>query len=233
MVDLALATIAHNAPRWLDEQIRLLDRHLDDLFELTVFDSSTSEDAVRRNRSICEHRETTYRRLEATMHHEALNVAATELLAGDRPRLGFLDHDIFPIRSTRLVPLIDEAGFLGIGQRHGPTGKLYPWPGFVFFDREWLAGRDLDFTGIRGSRARDNGDTGSGLWPLFTEEDWRSLFRLDHGYGVLREPDSYGLQSFGYEKIGDWIHLTNGSQWMAIPDPEERERLAMDLLANL
>jgi hypothetical protein len=56
---------------------------------------------------------------------------------------------------------------------------------------------------------------------------------MEHGYRFIREPDDYGLQSSGVEIIGDWLHLTNGSHWMQVPDPEERDRLTAEMIAAL
>lgn len=225
---LALATIAFNKPRLIEEQQRLLAKHLQDDFALTVFDASSH---VRVDDVIDD--VTGYLPLGTNHHDAALNVAADELLAGNDDYIGFLDHDIFPTRTTTLVDKIESAGFYGVGQRHAPTGRLYLWPGFCFFSREWLDGRELDFTGIRADNPADNGDTGSGMWPLFEGEPWENMYRPTHSYQPIREPDGYGLQSFGVEFIGDWLHLSNGSGWMAIPDPDERERLTYEMISAL
>ena len=207
---LALATIAFDQPRLIEEQKRLLEKYLQDEFDLIVVENSER------------------------MHHEGLNAAAQYFQAYEAPYIGFLDHDVFPIRPTTLIDKISEVGFYGVGQRHPATGHLYLWPGFCFFSRAWLAGRPLDFTGLRDGDKRNDGDTGSSLWPLFEGEDWEKMYRLTQSYGVIREPDGYGLQSWGYEKLGeDWIHFSNGSQWMRVPDPEGREKLLFDLLAGL
>ena len=230
---IALATIAHNKPRLVGEQIRLLRKYLTDEFSLTVFDSSTNKAAMAE---IKDAREVfgAYVRLPTTQHDEALN-AAVELLVdeGDAPYIGFLDHDIFPTQPTTLIDKIEASGFYGVGQRHAPTGHLYLWPGFCFFSREWLAGRSLDFRGIRGDKPADNGDTGSNNWPLFKDEDWSNLYKVDHGYKALRVPDDEGLQSWGYETIDSWVHMSNGSHWKKVPNPEERDRLIFELLATL
>ncbi len=239
MPDLALATIAFDVDWVIAEQIRLLDVYLEDAYELTVFDNSSDERAAHAIRGICEGTATGYVRLhtEQHLHHEALNTAAAALLRDDAQYIGWLDHDVFPAEPCELIPLIDRAGFLALGQTYSAHSdgrpRTYPWPGFFFVKRDWLAGRTLDFTGVRGATPRDDGDTGSGLWPLFAEEDWRAMYSLHHGYGVLREPDGEGLQSFGYEEIGPMIHLTNVSRWKAVPNPEERERLLRELVANL
>ena len=227
---IALASIAFNRPRLISEQIRLLGKNLLDRFRLTVYDTSTDEKASREIAKFCvESGGTSWWRMDSPTHHEALNFAA-RMLPRKAPYIGFLDHDIFPIRPTTLIDKIDEAGFYGVGQRHPATGRLYLWPGFCFFSREWLAGRPLDFTGLRDGDELNDGDTGSGLWPLFVEEDWGKLFRAEHSHRPIRKPDEYGLQSWGYEQIDDWIHFTNASHWMLVPRPEERDRLLFGLL---
>lgn len=227
---IALATVAFNHPRLVSEQIRLLWKNLEDEFRLTVFDNSSLPSAADEIERVCAAGGVGYLRLSTRMHHDGLNQAARELLSDEGEYIGFLDHDIFPIRATTLIDKIEEAGFYGVGQRHPATGRLYLWPGFCFFSRKWLNGRSLDFSGLRDGDRRNDGDTGSGLWPLFAEEDWQKLFRAEHLHRPIREPDEYGLQSWGYEQIGDWIHFSNGSHWMRVPDPKERERLLFDLL---
>lgn len=242
MADLALASIAYNAPRAVAEQIRLLDKYLKDDYVLWVIDQSSDEHLAEETRQATVPAGCVYVRLPTRLHHEGLNYASALILGwldklarpgDDAPYLGFLDHDVYPTKPTRLIPLIEEAGFYGVGQRHAPTGRFYLWPGFCFFSREWLAGRPLDFTGIRGKTRADDGDTGSGLWPLFADEEWERLYRPEHGYRAIREPDDYGLQSWGYERIGDWVHLSNASHWMAVPEPDERDRLLYEMLAAL
>ena len=230
---LALASIAFNRPRMIAEQIRLLEKYLDDPYTLSVFDTSSNAVAAALIAERCSEGEVGYRRLATRAHHEGLNAAAASLLAGDAPIIGFLDHDIFPTKPTRLEPLIAGAGFYGVGQRHPATGRLYLWPGFCFFSREWLVDRELDFSGLRDGDPRNDGDTGSGLWPLFAEEDWSRLYRARHAHEAVRKPDNFGLQSWGVERIGDWLHLSNASDWMAVPNPSERERIVLSMLEAL
>lgn len=230
---IALATIAFNEPRLISEQIRLLQENLEDPYYLQVWDNSSRQLAGDEIEKVCAASETQYMKVTTPgqMHHHALNVAQEFLLNfDDEPYVGFLDHDIFPVRSTTLIDKISEAGFYGVGQRHPATGHLYIWPGFCFFSREWLDGRPLDFSGYRDGDKRNDGDTGSNLWPLFQEEDWEKMFRPHHAHRFIRRPDQYGLQSFGYEEIGDWIHFTNGSHWMNVPNQAERDKLLFDLL---
>lgn len=228
---IALATIAFNRPRMIAEQIRLLGDYLIDEHELLVYDASSDAGAAEEIRLLCEGR-TPYWRAGTHRHHEALNEAARAL--GSRgEHIGFLDHDVFPTKPTRLEPLIEEAGFYGVGQRHPATGRLYLWPGFCFFSREWLGDRELDFSGLRDGDPRNDGDTGSSLWSLFADEDWEKLYRAPHAHEAIRRPDNFGLQSWGVERIGDWLHLSNASDWMAVPNPGERERIVLAMLEAL
>jgi len=235
---LDLASIAFNRPRAIREQVRLLDRFLGDEFELTVYDNSTDEAAAAEIAEACSARtlhEVRYERLrvEGSMHHLGLNYAAARLLERGASHVGFLDHDVFPTAPTSLVELIDRAGFYGVPQRHPPTGRLYLWPGFCFLSRAWLAGRPLDLSGIRSGNPREDGDTGSAAWPLFSEEDWARYEHPVFGYRQVRPVDGVGLQSWGVEQFGDWLHFTNESGWKAVPDREERDRLTYGLLEVL
>lgn len=225
-----LFTIGFKRPDLLREQKRLLDKYLKDPFALRMIDNSPDLTAPLMEET-CRGLGIGYMRAVAPKreHPEALNFAALHVT---RPFFGFLDHDVFPIRETTLVDKLQERGFVGVGQRHAPTGKQYLWPGLCFFSAEWLNGRSLNFSGIRGEYKRDDGDCGSMNWPLFSEIDWQDMYLLEHGYKLIREPDGYGLQSFGYELIGDFIHLTNSSHWMDVPDPDGRDRLLREILAE-
>lgn len=236
---LDLVTVAYNKPWLIEEQARLLAKHLVDDHILTVFDNSSDSRSSAAIADFCRFRDINYQRSYSPewLHNHALNRAAAYLHERGHSHIGFLDHDVFPRRPTTLLDKIEPAGFYGVGQRHSPTDSLYLWPGFTFFSRWWLEAKlplHLNFDGIRGARKADDGDCGSMNAPLFVAEDWSKLFRGEHGYRALRPPDSTGLQSWGYEVLGsDWLHLSNGSGWMAVPDWDERERLCRELLEAL
>lgn len=236
MVDLTIATIAYNKPWAISEQIRLFNKHLVDNHVLYVFDNSSEVGASQSIERICGIQNVRYTRLITSKHyhHEALNVAAHTLTEHcTSPYIGFVDHDVFPTTSTSLINKINKTGFLTVGQRHTPTQNLYPWPGFFFMSKEWLAERKLNFDGIKGKLKRDDGDTGSMNHHLFSNETFDLMYPLSHGYENVRVSDTYGIQSYGIELIGDFIHLTNTSGWMSIPNPSERERLVQERIAAL
>ncbi len=134
-----------------------------------------------------------------------------------------------------MVDLIRPAGFFGIGQRHQASGARYVKPSFALFDREWLRGRPLNFDGIRAAEKKDDGDCGSMLAPLFSDEDWTRLPQVEHGYRDIREMDDH-LQSWAVETFGvdsEWLHLFNLARWLAVRDPDGRERIVREMVEAL
>ena len=238
MSDFLVATVAFNVPWAIREQIRLFHANLLDDHELLVFDNSTDPAAAASIRGICFAAGTKYVPVPTGRHEhpDALNLAAATLADCDSAFIGFVDHDVFPAKPTALGPLIAQAGFLGIGQRHGPTGYRYIKPSFAWFSRDWLDGRTLNFGGIRGPTKEEDGDCASMLWPLFLDVDWNAVPPMKHGYRHVREMDDAGLQSWAVEVFGDddeWLHLFNLSRWLAVPEPDERERLVRELVEAL
>ncbi len=238
MTDLLIGTITYNVAWAAGEQIRLFAKHLRDDYQLRVYDNSSDEGAAAEIRAVCGD-ETPYARLASAshLHHLALNAAVADMLATGSAYVGVIDHDIFPTEPTSLIPKINVAGFYGLGQTHTPRmgpARRYLWPGFAFFARDWLAGRTLNFEGVRAEHDWDDGDTGSMLHTLFSTEDWERMPGGGHSYGLLREEDEHGLQSYGYERVADsFIHFTNLSRWKQVPDPDAREALVREMVEAL
>lgn len=225
--------VGFGRPDLLREQKRLIDKFCPEITGMCVVDNTpgggTQMEVTCRTLGIG------YMRTPggSTLHNDALNHAAR--VAQKQPARYWitLDHDVFPRQKVTLIDKIDKAGFYGIGQTHPPTQKHYLFPGFCSFDQKWLNGRVPNFDGIRGVTKRDDGDCGSMLHSLFSEEDWEKMHRPEHGYGYIRPEDGYGLQSFGYEYFDGWLHMTNASHWMQVPDQIGRDKLLMDMVKAL
>jgi hypothetical protein len=236
VASLDLFVVGFGRPDLLVEQIRLLRKNLLDEHGICVLDNTPDDLTAVKMQEICTLLDVGYLRVESKKHEHVDGLKTAARIAADieADYWGVLDHDVFPRSPVNLIEKIQAAGFYGIGQRHSPTGRQYLWPGFIFFSRHWLDGRIPDFDGIRGIDKRDDGDCGSMLYELFSDEDWALMHRGEHGYGYLRDPDDHGLQSFGYEILdGAWVHLTNSSGWKQIPDRDGREALIRDMLAGL
>lgn len=222
-------------PDLLREQHRLLKKYLADPFVLIVVDNTPERGDAARMEETCGNLGVGYVRVVTSKHehHSALAVAF-DLSGADY--WGCLDHDVMPCRPVTLIDKIDQAGFFGLGQTYTPRRGQplrYLFPGWIFFSQRWLNGRVPNFAGIRGEFRFDDGDTGSELHVLFDETDWLYLASVEHGYGTIREDDGHGLQSFGYEHMDGWVHLTNASHWKDVPDSDSRDQLLRDMLAAL
>ncbi len=232
---LDLATVAFNVHWIVGEQIRLLRKHLRDTFTLTVYDNSSLPVPAWQISNLCNAEGIRYVRSPslAHSHEEALQHACEDLLNRQAPWIGFLDHDVVPVRATSLLGLA-EPGFFGLGQRHEASQQRYLWPGLCVFERRWLAGRRPDFGHITAERRQDVGDTGSATHVLFSDDDWGRLPEVKHGYLPLRGRAQDGVtQSWAVEQIGDWLHVGNTSGWLKIADPAGRECLVREMLAKL
>jgi hypothetical protein len=235
---LHLFVVGFGRPDLLRQQKRLLSTYLMDPFNVTVLDNTRDPYGQADMEVACDELGVGYERVRSEKHEhpDALNRAATLARERDHAFWGCLDHDIFPVRPTTVLDKIEPAGFFGLGQTYSPrvgTPLRYLWPGWVFFSRRWLNGRTPDFQGLRAEFKFDDGDAGSMLHSLFTDEDWERLVGIEHGYEVIRADDGHGLQSFGYERLGDFVHLSNASHWKAVPDPDERDHLLREMLEAL
>lgn len=231
---LNLFVVGFGRPDLLREQYRLFKKYLAEDFDLRLMDN-TPDDGWQEMESTCRELGVPYERIQSAKHehNDALNKAALNAHYDACDFWMTLDHDVFPRKKTTLTEKIKVAGFYGIGQFHHPTQSRYLWPGFAGFSREWLNGRIPNFNGIRGVDKRDDGDTGSMLGSLFTYEDWERMHRTEHGYRVIRPEDEFGLQSYGMEFFDDFIHLTNASHWMQVPDSEGRDRVLSEMISAL
>ena len=228
---LDLVTIAFNNPVVIGEQVRLLRKNLADPFRYTVADQSSHPGLSSEIRQTCRDLEVPYVRLPrthgpapdpSTSHGRALNWALIHYL---RPRdahyFGFLDHDVFPIRRTAVIPRLSDAPVWGLPQEGDQ--RWYLWPGLSFFDARRVPHERLDFRPGRGV------DTGGRNWEtVYSTVDRRDLDEPSHSHVRLREGDG-PVQSDHYEAIGDWIHTFNASHWMEV---ESRDDLVAELLGR-
>lgn len=223
-----LVTVAYENPQVVDWQLQLLHKHLRDPFHHITVDNSPSVEDRQVIAEVCRRRGSGYVALArytagvgkgSDSHGLALNWALRRLI---RPRgaiaFGFIDHDLFPVRSTSLLEPLAAAGVYGALQ--GDANRWYLWPGFSCFTAARVAGARLDF------RPGRHSDTGARNWKrLFSRVPFAQVPFPDHAYGKLREGDD--PQADWYETMGDWLHTFNASGWK---DVEDRDHLVEALV---
>lgn len=210
-----LATVSFNNPVVVRYQAKLLGKHLQDDYAYTVFDNSPPGPQRRAIRDVCGGEGASYVELPATpfagvpsRHHgAALNWICRRHFARRRlPYVGLLDHDIFPWRPTSVVRALSRTGVFGRVEERGE--RWYLWPGFCFFSRERVRVDRLDFLPAPGL------DTGGGNWRrVFRHLDKASLPPVENTLEDLR--DGGDKQADMVERLGDWLHTINASEWRA------------------
>jgi hypothetical protein len=230
-----IVSVAFNKPELIRTQIRLVEKYLRDTYDLVIVDNSTDDACSASIAEIC--RSAGVRYVESgsepsnpsMSHGLCLNWAYRNVIQPSPSRyFGTIDHDIFPIRPTSIIPNLGS-GLYGLLQHVSPW---YLWPGFSFFDKEFVEevvpGSDLDFRPIPGL------DTGGGNWPILYSKIDVSLVTPPAGYEMkrLREGDSHQLAH--YVMMGDWLHMINGSSWVPdLPGTEPKADLVFKILEEL
>lgn len=223
-------TVAFNNEMVIEQQDRLLRKYLLDSFRYIVADNSSDPEKRRIIRRLCMEKGVDYVSLplnpyngknSSFSHGLALNWIYINYI---KPRntacFGFIDHDIFPVQPTRIVPFLEQSPVFGLIQER--EDKWYLWPGFCFFLREFIDVRTVNFL------PGDNSDTGGSNWEsLYSQLDRQKIPVIKHEYGNLREGTD--PQSDLYEKIGDWVHTFNASNWKKVAP---KDSIVMKFLAD-
>jgi GT2 family glycosyltransferase len=218
---LHLVTIAFDNPRLTRAQLAMLRDCLIEPKSVTVADNSPSRRNRRLIRKLCAEFGAEYYPLPhnpftgrdpSRSHAEALNHVCRHLRdLEDVEILGFLDHDVFPTESTRVLDHIAGHSAYGV-LKHG-EGCWYLWPGLVFLRLTDFVGRQLDFHPVR-----NRGDTGSTIY--FTNLRYMQPDRIATCSSTTHE-DSSGASRVVYERHDGWIHTINGSRWREEPNKDD------------
>ncbi|PXV62507.1 hypothetical protein CLV62_11949 [Dysgonomonas alginatilytica] len=223
---LDLITIAFNNVHVLKHQIRKIKENVrDDNYTHIVADNSNMPEKREEIRLICENEGVMYvgiPQLEnnsfiigSKSHGVSLNWVFYQVVMKRKPRwFGFLDHDIYPIRPVSIVKTFDNQIFYG--KKETRDSYWYLWPGFSFFEFDFLADIKVDFSP---SKIKDTYlDTGGALW--------YSLYsKLNDSDFTFAAELRITLDKLGYdypetvEFIDDsWFHSMNASLWKDASD---------------
>jgi hypothetical protein len=227
-------TIAYNSAAAIEWQIRFCAKNLRGA-ALVVIDNSSDRAAAGRIEALCREAEVAYVRLRhgpadprgsSRSHAAALNWAYRRLVRRLRPPVfAFIDHDCYPLLPVELPALVAEQPIYGrlANREHG----WYLWPGFCVFRWSEAAARRLDFR----SDLFAGLDTGGAGWRSFYRHlDPMQLRFARHDLVAPAEPPDIGA----FERIDDWLHIGNMSEWRAMRPGREAviERLLLRALAD-
>jgi hypothetical protein len=222
-IPLHIIAITYNNEKLIAQQQRLIKKNVADNHLFIVADNSTDPIKRRKIAEACSLSGTGYIPLPpnpyqsgSNSHALSLNWLCKNYLPVVSPRyFGFIDHDIYPVKSHSLIHHLEKQ--LVYGPFQGGKEYWYLWAGLCFFDASLLEKYELDFTpaNINGKYA----DTGGSNWyKLYRHLDRQKINFPDQTYIALREGNI--TQSDKMELIGDWLHSFNGSYWMSVPPKE-------------
>jgi hypothetical protein len=232
-IPLHIITVTFNNELLLAQQQRLIQKHVSDKHLLIVADNSPDESKRRKIAELCERAGTAYISLPENPHsigsnsHAAcLNWMFRNYIHQIKPRyFGFIDHDIYPIKSHSIINYLIKQPIYGAWQ--GGSMYWYLWAGLCFFNSDSVKKFKFDFTPthIAGNFA----DTGGSNWKhIYRHLEREKIYFPPQSYLSLREGNI--PQSDKMELIGEWLHSFNGSYWMNVPP---KENVLLDYLNKL
>lgn len=231
-----LISVAFNNPIVVAQQIRLLRKYVLDSFQCIIVDNSSVKSIRHEIFSLCKKNNTGYVSLphnfysKSNSHGLALNWAYHHLVKSIKPAyFGFLDHDIYPVREHRIVPILRKQFFYG--KKEEVESIWYLWPGFFFAQTSLLDSVNPDFKpgAFQGTQL----DTGGLLYSsLFKNTDVSNYQFPATLFQQLREGNDISsdmLEYFFIEGEQSWVHTANGGYWKkALP----KEQLIESLLSQ-
>ena len=226
-----LFVIAYNNPSLIYNQIILVNKFLvKDEYIYNVIDNSSDNLAKKEIENICLGKGINYISVPnhfltnpSHSHGFALNFTYKTIIQRLNINFfGFLDHDIFPTKKTSLLSKVNKNAIYSLTQLRFDK-KIYPWPGFCFFNAKLLPIRDLNFL----PSVKFHCDTG-GL-NVFDKKYFNEA--MSKNISFVKHDLSAKVQNTSYELIDDWIHFYNGSFWAGMC--KEKVKMQNKLLMKL
>lgn len=225
-------TIAFNAPKLIDYQIKLVKKFLKGKYNFIVCDNSNLPEYANDIREICERNDITYIKImpdimpkdNSDSHGIALNWTFENVVKKHKKNFGFLDHDLFPVDYINAEEYLKDKKLFGsISYR---DDKWYLWPGFAFFSYEFVKDLPLNFRRIHGL------DTGGANWNIiYKDYDIREIPQVHEKYYDPLYQRFVGRQAFGQpgqaERLLEffldkyWLHIIAGSGWNGVHSKDD------------
>jgi hypothetical protein len=235
-----LLTVAFNNWETIERQISFVRKYLVGEYQYIVADNSTDRVISKRIAEICRMQEVPYIRLPRNYltrayggsysHGTALNWIYRHIILRRKPScFGFIDHDLFPIRTLDPGEYLSCQPVYGYMKERG--AYWYLWAGFCFFRFAYIRGRRMDFLPVKPSGVYL--DTGGGNWySLYSHLDKSALSKAAYHY-EMANGDRQGPFSERIAEFFDdaWIHTIDASNWGGeAPDVLHKRRLALETI---
>lgn len=225
-----LVVVAFNNERLIRMQIERLKKYSVENFQLLITDNSSDEQIAAKIQTICYAEKVSYIRVPrqrlfrlSDSHGIALNWVYYQIIRKTNfDIVGFLDHDIFPVKQFTISAILGHRNMYGV--KHyavhennkdvwdSTTPDLwYLWPGFTFFRLKYIRKMKVDFMPMFLGNVYF--DTGGSNWKHIysntgaDDAGFASWDQVKIGDGQVRQYDYVELID------ASWVHMINGSFW--------------------
>jgi hypothetical protein len=240
-----IVTIAFNNPVAIDYQIRLIKKYVNDDYTHIIADNSTDFKSIQEISSLCDRYNILYVKIPyiklkpswshaAALHWTFINIIKKR----NSEYFGFLDHDIFPITSTKITAkfwngiygrVIPAYGANEVSDKQ-PYWSL--WGGFAFFKSDLFKNINSFKFNFLPKVISPNLilDTGGGLWDLVLSKIPIPPQLVKYEEKKINHHNYRNIQSDAYEQIDGWIHCVNLSNWFGTQGIENKTNYLFDIL---
>jgi glycosyltransferase involved in cell wall biosynthesis len=230
-----IVTIAFNNSQTIERQISLIKKYIQGEYNYIVADNSSDKTVRKAIENLCIKNSVGYiglpRNYLTTVigggsysHGASLNWVYYRIIKKRQPRyFGFIDHDLFPVKSISLSQKLESHPVYG----HLVSGKnyWYLWAGLCFYQFDFVKNKKMDF--LPAKFQKQHLDTGGG--------NWHTIYSKMDVNKVLAEPQQ--IENLGKEEnehswfettmhlLGDcWLHTICGSNWIKISNQKMEEK---------
>jgi len=234
---LCFVTIAFNNIFLIEEQIRLVKKHITDNNYIHIIADNSSEKEKRESiKAVCTKENIPYFSLPfnwfskihkrpSYSHGLAMNWVYYNLIQKIKPGVfGFTDHDIFPTKPYSIMQKIGHQDLYGKLNNRTPNNHhqliWYLWAGFCFFKYESVKNLNMNFLPCKVDDIfLDSG--GSNYFSLYSKYDLDQLqFSAPIVEEYFREGKVYHSDLLHFID-NDWVHTINGSNWARLMSKNE------------
>jgi len=234
---LCLVTIAFNNDFLIEEQIRLVKKHITDPDYIHIVADNSSDKKKREAiKAICTKASIPYvglpfnwfskiHKRPSYSHGLAMTWVYDNLIKKIKPGIfGFIDHDIFPIKPYSLLQKMDYQDFYGrlidVTPDNHPKKLWFLWGGFCFFKFDSVKFLNINFMPCKVDNVYldSAGSIYSSLYSKYDTERFRFSAPTLEEY--FREGNVYHSDLLHFVD-NDWLHTINGSNWKKVKDKDD------------
>ena len=250
--EIDLVTIAFNNPLMIEFQIQLLKKNITDKFSHIVADNSNDPKVRKVISDLCKSFNVNYVSIPvntyfrnkshgAAMHWVYKNVIKKR----NNLYFGFLDHDIFPTEPYSILNRVKNNIYGRVIHSYMPNGyneiitKEFPywslWAGFYFLKSDLLSSSNVYGFNFDPKSFQKGSylDTGGGLWDVLMSKITYPGELATYNAVKFRQSEVSNVKTDYYEKVDNWVHFVNISNWYETPNAKEKNDFIVKMLTEL